>query len=317
MFTPRDQSIFITSIVPSKRYILVACIAVLTLFSLQNFKTVRREISTDVFRDRYGQYAVVAGASEGLGEEWALALSRKGMSLILIARREDKLLKVKERVLAESDSDGAIDVKLLVQDLSDPALEEKFRDFASNLRIGFLVYNAAYVPKGLFTNIESARAYKSIDVNLRGLHALTMVTSQQMIRENRSGGIVIMSSMSGIVGTGRFASYSASKSYQIAFAHALWYEFQAKNVDVLACVAGPTRTPNYLGVVHETTRKRWIEQDPSDVVDECLSAVGEMPSVATGVLNKISRVLMARILPTKLAVALMGDETYSQISFLD
>eukprot|EP00940_MAST-03C_sp_MAST-3C-sp2_P003246 g3246.t1 len=170
-------------------------------------------------------------------------------------------------------------------------------------------------PMGNFLDIEAKQAHLSVDVNILGLKAMTRVVAGDMVDAGSSGGIVYMSSMAGLLGTGRFASYSASKAYQIAFAHALWYELKPRNIDVLACLAGPTRTPGYMSAVREDTRKKWIEQEPESVVSECLNAIGYEPSIATGVLNKISRTLFTRALPVSTAISVFGDETLSQVNF--
>ena len=121
-----------------------------------------------------------------------------------------------------------------------------------------------------------------------------------------------MSSVVGFVGTAKYAAYAASKSWTQVFAHALWYEL-APAIDVLGCVAGPTRTPNYLEAINADKRKHYLEQDAVDVVEECANALGSTPSVATGVLNKISQILFSRILPVKTAVSFFSHQTALQV----
>jgi uncharacterized protein len=224
-----------------------------------------------------------------------------------MARNEGKLRDVESTIRERTN----VDVNIFVQDLSDPELESKFRDYTKDLDIGLLIYNAAYVPRGAFLSSEISKAMTAVDVNIKGPTTLTHVVSSRMIDKKRSGGVVMMSSMAGLLGTGHVAAYSASKSWNTAFAHALWYELKDAQIDVLSCIAGPTRTPSYLKFAHSGDRDlmNFIEQDSEEVVEECSNALGQAPSLATGTLNKLTRFIFTRLVSVKSAIKVFSDET--------
>merc|ERR1719401_476633 len=112
-----------------------------------------------------------------------------------------------------------------------------------------------------------------------------------------------MSSVAGTIGTGHVANYAASKSYLTALAYGLAAELKPEGIDVLACVAGATVTPSYLGAMGASAaRSSFIEQTPEEVVSECFAALGRVSAIATGPLNKFTVAMFARLLPTQLGV---------------
>ena len=292
----------------SKRYISIILLSIALFCVFEGLRFTPSKYDHETFAVRYGPWAIVAGASEGLGAAWAFELAGKGLNIVLMARNEEKLRNVREKIKNIRED---VEVKIYVQDLADPDLETKFRDFTNGLDIGLLIYNAAYVPRGTFLSSDVSKAIKAIDVNIAGPTTLTHIVTSHMTEKNRPGGIVVMSSMAGLLGTGHVAAYSASKSWNTAFAHALWYEMQEHNIDVLSCIAGPTRTPSYLKFAHSGDRDmmNFIEQDSEEVVEECSNALGQAPSLATGILNKLTRFLFTRIVPVKTAIKIFSDET--------
>ena len=96
--------------------------------------------------DRYGEWALVAGASEGLGEAWARGFAAAGLNVVLVARRQDAL----EQVAGRIRSDFAVEVRIEVLDLGTPALASRLAPLDDELGIGISVYNAAYAPIGAF-----------------------------------------------------------------------------------------------------------------------------------------------------------------------
>ena len=102
------------------------------------------------FLTKYGPWALVAGASEGLGEAFADRLAFRGMNLVLVARRQSQLLAVAERVSQAHHAD----VRPIVADLADPNLATLMTEATQGLEIGTLVYNAAHVPVGRFVDVD-------------------------------------------------------------------------------------------------------------------------------------------------------------------
>jgi uncharacterized protein len=121
---------------------------------------------------------------------------------------------------------------------------------------------------------------------------------------------VLLSSIAGNQGSGFLATYAATKAFNKILAEGIWYEWKNKGVDVIGCCAGATITPNYI-----ESRPKKVNlfapkpQLPEEVVRECLSKIGKVPSFISGRSNKIACFLMNRIFSVKKSVNVMGDTT--------
>lgn len=250
------------------------------------------------FADRYGPWALIAGASEGIGEAFAHALARRGLKLILIARREHELRAAAERVAAAHD----VEVHVHAMDLATPDLQTELREAVGAREVGLLVYNAAYSNVGSFLDQPLALALRTIDVNCRG-PIIACHTLAPAMRARGRGGIVLMGSMAGMQGSPRIASYAASKAFDLILAESLWGELREHGVDVLACVAGATRTPGFEAVA--STSKGPV-MDAAQVVEEALEQLGERPSMIPGLANKLGALLLGK-LPRRRRVLIMGS----------
>lgn len=262
---------------------------------------------------RYGEAAFIAGASEGLGAAWADYLAALGFNLVIVARHADTLHRFADSVRARHN----VSVDAFTLDLADEAAAMlAARLFRERADIGLVVYNAAYTgaDAGYFALDSLAAANTAIDVNVRGVLSIVHPFLQCKQERGETGGVVLMSSMAGVVGSAHITTYAATKAWNTAFATGLYEELRPMGIDVLACLAGATTTPNYLERANPT-RSRWIEQRPADVVRECASALGRVPTRATGAVNRIGELLLGRLLPTGLAVRMMSDGTRGTTAF--
>ncbi len=253
------------------------------------------------FRDRYGPWALVAGASEGLGAEFARQLASHGLDLVLLARRRDRLEQISSRLHAEFGRE----VRCEALDLARPDLAAALRACTQGLEIGLAVYNAALAPIGPFFSMELEEKLRTIDVNCRGPLVLAHELGGKMVERGR-GGIILMSSMAGFQGAPWVATYGASKAFDTVLGESLWEELGASGVHVLACCAGPTRTPNY-----EQSKPRGgpAPMEPSAVVSEALAKLGSRPSLVPGATNRSMAFVMGRLLSRRMAVRIFGKAT--------
>jgi short-subunit dehydrogenase len=254
-----------------------------------------------LFKEKYGPWALIAGASEGIGAAFSEALAERGLNLILIARRE-KVLSELARGLVSRYS---IQVEERIVDLGNSA---SVRELISSLdkEIGLLVYNAAYSPIGYFKDVPIADLENIVSVNIQTPLLLIKTMTDSMI-ERKKGGIILMSSLSGIQGSPKIATYAASKSFNTILAEGLWHELKDLNVDVLACVAGAVRTPGYINSANEKDAPGTL--DPNEVVKETLEALGSSPAVTPGSFNRFAKFIMSRFLPRKRAIHIMHNNT--------
>ena len=253
------------------------------------------------FRARYGRWAVVAGASSGLGAEFATQLAARGLDLVLVARRAQVLESLAEELRARHK----VEVRLCALDLGAPDLLERIREATSGLDVGLLVYNAALALIGPFLEQPLADKLKVIDVNVRGPLILADEFGRTMAARGR-GGILLMSSLAGSRGSPLVATYSATKAFNLVLAEGLWDELSSRGVDVLACRAGATRTPAF----EETAPVGKVPvMEAAPVVTEALAALGRQPSMVPGLLNRFGDFFLGRLLPRRAAVRFMGRAT--------
>ena len=263
--------------------------------------------SDSEFLGRYGPWAVVAGASEGLGAEFAAELAGRGLNLLLVARRRPELEELSNVLTNEC----GVEVRPLVLDLARADAAEKIQEETADLDIGLLVYNAAYSIIGPFLDHSSDDHLKELNVNCRTPLAITHHLAKRMV-DRGQGGIVLLSSMAGFQGSPLIANYAATKAYNAILAEGLWDELRESGVDVLACCPGATRTPNYQRSNPATAGSALVPvMEAEAVVREALEQLGKRPSMIPGRRNRVAAFLLHRILPRRRAIAIMGGNMRS------
>lgn len=260
-----------------------------------------RAHSREKFAQRYGSWAVVAGASEGLGEAFARALAARGLNVLLIARRAALLDELATSIRSES----SVEVRTLALDLSGRDLAERLIGAFDGLEVGMAVYNAAFAPVGNFVDLSLDDLQRVVDVNVRGPVVFAHVLTPAMLGRGR-GGLILMSSLAGMQGTPRLAAYAASKAFNTVLAEGLWGELRASGVDVLACCAGAVRTPGYN---RSAGKEAPGTLAPEDVVERTLSQLAAGPGIVPGLVNRIASVALGRVLPRRTAVSIMASNT--------
>ncbi len=211
-------------------------------------------------RIKYGEWAVIAGGSEGLGAEWARQLASQSLNVLIIARRKEALEQV---ALSIRTTYPNVEVETLVTDLLDLSPSVVLHDIQKNgsRKIGLVVYNAMYQGMGHFTDVPIETLKKVVNVNNVALLELVHPLTISMKTNDLGGGVVLMSSLAGETGIQNFGTYAASKSFITVLARSLSLELKPYNIDVLSCIAGATLTPGYvysrLGVNKEKSLIVW------------------------------------------------------------
>jgi short-subunit dehydrogenase len=255
----------------------------------------------DRFPERYGSWALIAGASAGLGAAYARALARRGMNLVLVARRKDLL----EKLAQDLRGQFGVEVRCHSGDLATAGLSEGLRGSIPDLEVGLVVYNAAQAPVGDFAEAKSSDLFRVIDVNVRGPVALLRTFLPPMI-ERRRGAVVIMSSLAGNQGSPRIAAYAASKAFLRVLGEGLWRELKGKGIDVIVCCAGAVRTPGY-AETSGTDAPGTLE--PEFVAERTLRAIQKGPVVLPGFINVAANWFMSRLLSRRAAIGIMAGST--------
>jgi len=237
------------------------------------------------FLARYGPWALVAGASDGIGASFSRALAARGLNVVLLARRPVLL----EGLAAELSREHGVLTRALAVDLTSPGLHAAVAEGTRDLEIGLLVCNAALSLISGFLELELADVLRSVDLNVRAPLVLAHLLGRRMAERGR-GGVVWMSSVAGMIGAPYSATYAGSKAFALGFGDSLWAELEPRGVDVVTCAAGPTETPTYAQV---RTSSFPPAMNPDDVARTALGALGRRPRVVPGLLNRLTPWLLA------------------------
>lgn len=264
----------------------------------------RREARAQVpagFAGRYGSWALIAGASEGLGAAFARELAGRGMNLVLVARRRAPL----ERLAAETRETFGVEVRCLDGDLADRSFLDGLEAACADVEVGLLICNAAQAPIGEFASRDPGDLTRVVDVNVRAPMVLLRAFLPGMTARGR-GGVILMTSFTGNLGTPKIAAYAASKAFLRVLGEGLWYELKDEGVDVLACSCSAVRTPGYNSAAG---RDAPGTLDPEQVVGQALRALGRKPVVFPGCVNRIATMAMTRLLPRRTAIGILARST--------
>jgi short-subunit dehydrogenase len=250
-------------------------------------------VKAEAFRAKYGRWALVAGASEGLGAAFATELSTRGLGVILVARREGALSTLAARLATPTVS--------VVADLSTVEGVKAACDAAAGHEVGLVVANAAYSPIGHFIDQPLRRLERALSLNCGAPMRLARSLLPPMVERGR-GGFVIMSSLAGQQGSPPITLYAATKAFGAILAEGLWAEMRGTGVDVVTCVAGAISTPGLAGA---KARRPPGTRTPEQVVAAALAGLGHGPRVVPGVPMRLSSALMSRLLPRRTAIAVI------------
>jgi short-subunit dehydrogenase len=217
---------------------------------------------------------MVTGASSGLGEAFARALAPRVRRLVLVARREDRLVQLRaELVAAHANLE---EVRVCRADLADPADREQLARRECG-EIDLLVNNAGLGDYGDFAGSEWGRVQAMLEVNMMALTRLAHAVVPGM-RRRRRGGVIHVSSLAGELFMPDFAVYAATKAYVTRFSEALRLEVREHGVKVVAVCPGPVAT-EFGSVARRGGRERselplyrFLYVRPERVVAEALAA---------------------------------------------
>ncbi len=249
------------------------------------------------FKEKYGQYALITGASSGIGEEFAKQLAQKGLNLVLIARRKDKL----EKLSNELETKHKIRAIPLAVDLLSENFLDEIKKVTDPLEIGLLVSNAGMMYIGNYMENSLENDLKMIDLNIKVPAILTHHFVQLMVDRKR-GGIIYTASMLGYMGTPFASTYAGTKAHEIVKGEGLAHELKPKGIDVLVLNPGLTET--------EMTSKNDFSgmpmklMKPDIVAKTAIDALGKKVLVTPGFMNNmmnwVSKRLMSRKMNTKM-----------------
>lgn len=257
-------------------------------------------------RETYGSWCLLAGAAEGLGEAWSVALAKRGMDLIMVDHQQERM----DGLADQLESKYGIRTRRLHLDLAHRESVAAILDVVRETSCRLLVYNAAYsrVKKFEAHTPEELDIYLGVNAG-SPLHLVYGLLKQHGNKPELKKGVILMASLAGLFGTQFLASYGATKAFNILLAESLHHELKPQNFDVMACVAGATSTPAYLGSNPQHGRIRPSVMTPAQVAEGALMALGKKALFIPGWNNRLTFFLLTRVLRRKTSSKLFNGVT--------
>jgi len=246
---------------------------------------------------------LITGASSGIGEAFARALAARGHNLLLVARSEDKLM----RLCSELGRISSIHCQQIALDLSRQESPVRLFDEtkARGLEIDLLINNAGFGSMGEFATLDLAHELNMIDLNMRSLVELTHRFLQPM-RERKSGAIINVASTASFQPVPYMATYAATKAFVLSFSEALWEENRSYGVEVLALCPGVTET-GFFAASHIQKPPARTSETPEQVVETALRGLKRRrSSIISGAPNKVM-VATERLIPRSFVLRAIGS----------
>lgn len=263
------------------------------------------------FATRYGPWALITGASSGIGAEFARQIAARGINVALVARRVERLQTLADEIKREHGVETlVVDLDLTLNDAAYTVIER-----IGGREIGLLINNAGFGRSGRFIDQRLCDHDRMLDLNCRAPLLLAHRLGGPMAKRGR-GGIIFSSSLAGLIATSRLAHYSATKAWDHFMAQTLHAELAHDGVDVLSVCPGPTDTEFFgdgefqPGHWPQALRKQMLR--PEDVADAALDGLGRTSVVIPGLSNKL--MAAARRLVPERYIARLTDRVMRRIS---
>lgn len=258
------------------------------------------------FIQTYGPWAVVTGASSGIGRAFAVRLAERGLGLVLVARRESELHALADELTGQHGTE----VRVVRADLATTAGMEAVEAATTDLDVGLLVASAGFGKTGRFLDADLDEEFAVLDVNGRAVLRAAHHFGRRFAERGR-GGIVLLGSIVGFQGTPYAAHYAATKAYVQTLGEALYAELAPLGVDVVVSAPGPVHS----GFAERADQRMGAAMQPEDVVGPTLKALGHRPTVYPGLLTKVlsgSLAPLPRRVRTRIMEGVMGGMTKHQ-----
>jgi len=238
---------------------------------------------TDPFPSRYGPWAVVLGASHGIGNAFAHEIAARGIHVVMAARPDDGL---DAAAAAVRDTHG-VEVRPVEVDLIADDMLDRLDRVTADLDVGLLACVAGGVDSvGRFLDHPASRAERLVRLNcLAPVRACHHYGTR--LRTRGRGGIVLISSLAAVFGTDGTVCYSAAKAFDLVLAEGLWAELGPHGVDVIGLVLGNVRTPTLLASGMTGAPDDLVAMEPEEVARVGLDRLGTAPMWVVGDDNRM------------------------------
>ena len=260
----------------------------------------------DDFGKRYGPWAVVTGASSGIGRAFVKRLAEYGLDLAIVARNADVL----ELFAAKLRERHRINVRVIAADLSTEDGVAHVDFATSDLDVGLLVAAAGFGTSGRFESASLSTEHEMLNVNCWAVLSQCLRFGERF-RTRGNGGIIAIASLVGWQGVPYSAHYAATKAYVQALAEGLHIELKPHGIDVLSVAPGPVRS----GFEARSNMRMRVAMDPDVVAIDSLKALGRTMTIVPGAMSKVltfALLPLPRRVRSRIMAAIMANMTAHQ-----
>ena len=223
------------------------------------------------FKERYGPVALITGASSGIGWSFAEELAERGFDLVLVARRNDRLEQLAEKLERLHGTRSSI----CDADLSQPNTPAHLHQLMAGRDIGLVVSNAGFSVRGMHESLNADELTEMLTVNCHApLHLSRLFLPA--LKARRKGGFILVSSIEALMGCPMSAAYSAMKALSLHLGEALYAEAAGSGVDILTCCPGATETEAGVRAGIDMSKIQNVQQ-PRDVAISTLDNLANGP----------------------------------------
>lgn len=244
------------------------------------------------FKKNYGNWALITGATSGIGAELTSQIASRGLNIVLVARKEKELAEH----AAQLEKRYGIATKTISADLSTNEGVQKVKRVAEE--IGLLILAAGIEVNGAFEKTPLEAELRLIQLNVTATLELTHHFSKGMV-ERKKGGILLVASLSGQMPNPYFSNYAGTKAYVLNLGASLYAELKPKGIDVSILSPGLTNTPMVADNGMDWSKTPMKAMDPSIVAEYGLNGLGKRLVSVPGSSNKMMA-WMAKHLPLKM-----------------
>jgi hypothetical protein len=247
---------------------------------------------------KFGPWAVVTGASSGIGRAIARHLGSSGINVVLVARRQERL----EEVGAGIAREFSVDYRIVKADLTEPSFFEPLERATRDLDVGTVVGNAGFANPGELLSIDRDELLRAVRIKVDANLTLVHHFGRRLVARGR-GGILLVSSIGGLAGVPFVANTAGVEAYVLNLGEGLHVELAPRGVHVTVLMPGPTQTESMAKMGVDPSEMPMKPMTAERCAAEGLSALSR--NRATHVAGSVNR-LMARLMPRSLATSMMG-----------
>ncbi|MFC0216336.1 SDR family NAD(P)-dependent oxidoreductase [Paenibacillus chartarius] len=250
-----------------------------------------------------GEWALITGASSGIGQSFAHELASRGMHLVLVARSSQKLIMLAEQL----ERDYRIKAEAITADLSLIEAPRHIYDECRKrgIRVDMLINNAGFATHGRFEQVDGVRQQEEIILNVLAVMNMSHLFLPGMLQRH-SGTVINVSSTAAFQPDPYMAVYGATKSFVLSFTEALYEENRDRGVRFLALCPGATETA-FFDVVNAKEASVGRRDTPEHVVQAALRALESGRTYVVPGWQNYSLAQLSRFLPRKRLLGIVGN----------